>query len=436
MSTPTKPFTVGYLIPEFPGQTHIWMWREIVHLKEWGVGIELFSTRRPGEQVRARHAFAEKAARETCYLWPASAGALVGALLWAIFLQPVALLRCVLLALTLPLDGSLPWLKAAKLIPPGILLARAAQARGVDHLHCHTCAAGAVLAMYARIFSGIPYSMTLNADVDIWGGALREKIQQSAFTVAITGKLLEDARALAPGLPATQIILGRIGVDTRHWVPSPQASESTTGPFRLVTVGRLNKSKGHDILLRAVKKLSDKGVPITLRLIGAGPEREALEMLRDELKLKDVAQFLGSLAEDQVIAQMRQSDAFALASNAEPLGVVYMEAMAMEVTTIGTAAGGVGEIITDGQDGLLVPPRNHDALADAIERLQRDPALRRRLAIAGRRKIIRDFDSRVGARTLYERLLGPLPEAIVRTLPSVTESQAAMPEQTGAPQLR
>jgi hypothetical protein len=59
---------IGYLIPEFPGQTHIWMWREICHMREWGTQIQMFSTKRPSPESQARHAFASSAAAETFYL--------------------------------------------------------------------------------------------------------------------------------------------------------------------------------------------------------------------------------------------------------------------------------------------------------------------------------------------------------------------------------
>ena len=92
------------------------------------------------------------------------------------------------------------------------------------------------------------------------------------------------------------------------------------------------------------------------------------------------------------------------------MGVVYMEAMAMEVATIGTNAGGVPEIITDGVDGLLVPPMDPPALARAIRCLIDEPAFRESLGKAGRRKILKQFDSRLWATTLYRRLFGHGPE--------------------------
>ena len=73
------------------------------------------------------------------------------------------------------------------------------------------------------------------------------------------------------------------------------------------------------------------------------------------------------------------------------------------------AAGGVPELITDGVDGLLVPPRDPAALAGGIERLARDPELRARLGRAGREKILREFDSRAWAAELYRRIFGRLP---------------------------
>jgi glycosyltransferase involved in cell wall biosynthesis len=81
-----------------------------------------------------------------------------------------------------------------------------------------------------------------------------------------------------------------------------------------------------------------------------------------------------------------------------------MEAMALAVPTIGTAAGGVGEIIQSGVDGVLVPPGDPVAIADAICELVSDASRRRQLGENGRKTIVERFDSRLGASTLYTRL--------------------------------
>src|SRR6476469_4075581 len=96
---------IGYVIPEWPGQTHIWIWREICHMREFGATVRLFATRRPPERDKARHAFAEEAAGQTTYLWPMSIAKVLGVVLWNLVRNPVGFLRCIALAMTLPLDG-------------------------------------------------------------------------------------------------------------------------------------------------------------------------------------------------------------------------------------------------------------------------------------------------------------------------------------------
>jgi glycosyltransferase involved in cell wall biosynthesis len=261
--------------------------------------------------------------------------------------------------------------------------------------------------MLANVLVDVPYSLTLNADLNWWGGAMLEKFERSAFTIAITRRLLDEIDRELPTLPKSKRLLGRIGVDTRVNHP-PAASVQRSG---IVTVARLHPSKGHDTLIQAVGLLRDRGVHTTLRLAGAGPQREELEKLVRDLKLDDRVTFLGSIGDAAVIEELQRAQVFALASHAEPLGVAYMEAMACGTPTVGTAAGGVAEIIDDGVDGLLVPPRDVLALADALARVLNDPALQSRLAHAGRQKIIEQFDSRIGARTLYERVFGSGPTA-------------------------
>jgi colanic acid/amylovoran biosynthesis glycosyltransferase len=415
---------IGYMTAEFPGQTYIWVWREIVHLREWGSSIKIFSTRRPSTRDRARHAFAPGAEAETTYLWPMGPARILGVLFWALMTRPVGLARCLGVGLTLPVESRPRWRKVLPLVLPACFLAREIRRHGVTHLHSHTCANSAILCMMARRLVGASFSMTLNADIKIWGGAMREKFEEATFTIAITQLLLDQIRRDFPTVRPEQALLGRIGVDTRKWVPClrPQWSEQGIRPFRVMTVARLHESKGHDVLIQAVEELTAASRDVTLDLIGAGPERDALERRVREAGLGDRVIFHGSLGEDQVIEHLGRADAFVLASRAEPLGVAYMEAMALELPTIGTAAGGVGEIITNGVDGLLVPAGDSHALAAAIVLLMDNTELAHQLGRAGRRTIVSRFDSRLGAAVVYERLFGCTPAPLAPVAAPATAS--------------
>jgi colanic acid/amylovoran biosynthesis glycosyltransferase len=238
---------------------------------------------------------------------------------------------------------------------------------------------------------------------------MAEKMAEAKFTMVITQGLMKDIARMETPLPEGKAMLGRMGVDTDVWVPESGPRASPSG--RILSVGRLHFSKGHDDLLKAVAALVAEGMKLEVRLAGDGPQRRDLEDLAGALGLEHVVRFLGSLPEREIIEHMKWADVFVLASHAEPLGVVYMEAMSMEVPTIGTRAGGVGEIITDGVDGLLPPPKDPKALAEAIRRILTDRALRARLASAGRKTIVDRFDSRIGAATLYRGITGKTPVA-------------------------
>ena len=401
-----SPKIIAYLIPEFPGQTHIWMWREIACLREWNVQIRLHSTRQPKDHERARHRFAsDPEAIATQYLSPIGLGEAIKTTLW-LALRPIRTIRAANLAFTLPLDksdGKRP--ATIKLLLPAAILARRLVAQQANHLHVHSCASSAILGMLANVLVDVPYSLTLNADLGWWGGAMLEKFSRSKFTIAITQRLLDEIDRELPTLDKSKRLLGRIGVDTRVNTP-PAVGSPRSG---VVTVARLHPSKGHDDLIKAIAVLRDRGINTTLRLAGAGPQKDELEALVKELRLEDRVTFLGSIGDVAVIEELQKAEVFALASHAEPLGVAYMEAMACGTPTIGTAAGGVAEIIDTGKDGILVPPRDVNALADAIAAVLTDPALQQKLAVAGRQKIIDAFDSRIGAKTVYDRVFNSVP---------------------------
>lgn len=115
--------------------------------------------------------------------------------------------------------------------------------------------------------------------------------------------------------------------------------------------------------------------------------------------------------------KLNAAHVFVLASRYEAFGVAYLEAMNCGVPTIGTDAGGVPEIIIDGERGFLVPPGDPEALAQALERLGSDPDLAERLSRAGRARVVDSFPIDASARKLMQHAFGTCPPAAAGSPP-------------------
>ena len=390
------PLRLGYLIPQFPGQTHIFFWRELEALQARGVQPVLLSTRPPPPGLISHEWSAEATARTT-YLGrmdPAAAlGGLVrlppGDLLSASRSEPRTFLR-----------------DMAMSIPAARRLVDHARREGIDHVHAHSCGRAALIAALAFRMGGPRYSLTLHGPLEDYGPGQRYKWRHAAFATIITEKLRAEAEAELAGYLPPRIAVQAMGVDTgRLSRDTPWQPPVPGQPLRIMSCGRLNQVKGHQDLMQAIRMLRDAGHDA--RLVIAGEDdaggtgyRRVIEARIAELGLDDAVTLLGAVSEGEVRRHLLEAHVFALASWHEPLGVALMEAMSCEVPTIGTAAGGVAELIRDGQDGILVPPRDPPAMVDAILRLAGDPDLARRLGQAGRERIVSGFGAEAGAETL------------------------------------
>ncbi len=157
-----------------------------------------------------------------------------------------------------------------------------------------------------------------------------------------------------------------------------------TAPFRILFVGALRHEKSVDTLIEAVKSLQDGGYSVHLDVVGDGSEREALEQQASRSLAQGSFRFHGFVTDPELLHQQYvRADIFVLCSVSEGLGRVILESMARGVPVVATHAGGIPDLIRDGENGMLVPPRNPHALAQAMERLLNDGALRRRLIASG-----------------------------------------------------
>ena len=154
------------------------------------------------------------------------------------------------------------------------------------------------------------------------------------------------------------------------------------GDLVVLTVANLRPEKGYDTLLDAARLVVDQGLPVRFVSVGRGSEEQAMADRHRALGLGERFTFLG-LRED-VMRLLVAADVFVLPSRQEGLPVVLMEATAVGLPIVATAVGGVPQVLTDGVDGLVVPPDSPPDLAAAIARMVEDPELRLRLGRGAR----------------------------------------------------
>ena len=162
------------------------------------------------------------------------------------------------------------------------------------------------------------------------------------------------------------------------------ACASSKQRFIVLCVCRFYSRKRILVLLRAAALLRMRVPELEVRIVGGGPEASRLRLLWRELHLEDTVRWLGDVTAGQLAAEYNGADVFCLPSVQEGFGIVFLEAMAAGKPIVATRAAAVPEVV---RHGLLVEPENHDALADAIEKLYGDSQLRALLADHGRRDV-------------------------------------------------
>jgi len=195
--------------------------------------------------------------------------------------------------------------------------------------------------------------------------------------------------------PAQIRLVPSSGVDCSRFAPVEHAGERRDGPFRVLLAARLLWDKGLGEYVEAARMLRARGAAIEFLLAGepdpGNPAAVAEHVVRDWVS-SGLVQWLGHVSD--MPSLFRSVDAAVLPSYREGLPKGLIEAGACALPLVTTDVPGCREVVTDGVDGLLVPVKNADALADAIGRLHADPALCRRLGAAARKKAIAQFEER------------------------------------------
>ncbi len=288
-----------------------------------------------------------------------------------------------------------------------------------DLLHIHHVwpAADRYLSMLARA-AGVPHLViTEHITGESHSGGQRalkrNELRRADAVTAVTGAIVETL-VRDYGIERVRVRVVANGAD----MPDDEGEAPVALRWRerylstplkplWVIAGRLEEQKGHDVLFEALSRLVKQGLDFTLVVAGDGSRRSWLEQQALSLGLSPRVQFVGQL--EDVGSLLAASDAVLLPSRWEGLPLVLLEAMARARPIIATAVGGVGDVLTDGVHGTLVPAGDVEALAEALINLQRksDRAWRMGQAAADRVRdhytwhaVAEDFES------VYDEVLG------------------------------
>jgi alpha-maltose-1-phosphate synthase len=309
-------------------------------------------------------------------------------------------------------------------------LSMAAAAGSANLVHSHTWYTN-LAGHLASLLYAVPHVMTVHSleplrpwKAEQLGGGYavsswceRVAVESAAAVIAVSDGMRSDVLNTYPAVSADRVRVIRNGIDTAEYAPDPGTDvleRHGVDPARpsVVFVGRITRQKGVPVLLRAAAGLDPAA---QLVLLAGQPDTPELAAEVDGL----VADLHGTrsgvvwipqmLPKREVIQLLSHATVFACPSLYEPLGIVNLEAMACGTAVVGSDVGGIPEVVTDGETGLLVPPGDPGALAAALNALVRDPGRAAALGRAGRERAVAEFGwQAVAERTaaLYAEIAG------------------------------
>ena len=437
---------IAFVLKGYPRLSETFITQEILALEARGLRLHLFSLRRPTEpHVHPVH---ERVAAPVTYLPE------------YLYQEPLRVLRAWRRARRLPRYREVrrTWLRdlardrtpnRVRRFGQALVLASELPAEAA-HVHAHFLHTPASVARYAARLTGRRWTCSAHAK-DVWTipeWEKREKLMDAEWAVTCTAVNRRVLDALAP---PGRVELVRHGLDFEEFPPARQDAGAAAGgetgtAATILSVGRAVEKKGYPDLIAALARLPDS---LAWRFVhvGGGPLGPELRRRAEQAGIANRVEWAGALARPELLARLRSADLFVLASriardgDRDGLPNVLLEAQSQGLACLATRVSAIPELVEDEVTGLLVPPGDPAALAAGMERLLRDPALRRRLGAAGERRVRAEFSSGIGADRLAakfrevlrrEPLPGPgAPSPVERTTPGPASDPAAASDPAG-----
>lgn len=288
------------------------------------------------------------------------------------------------------------------------MVRRLARQERIDELHCARCLPEGWIALMAKKVCGLPFVCYVHGEELSYGRASRElgwqmrRVFRAARLIVAnshnTARLLTDEWRLSPN----RLRVLHPGVDAEKFCPAAPDEAvrrrfGWTGKRVVLTVGRLQRRKGHDMLIRALGRIRQRVPNVLYAIVGDGDERRGLEELARPEGVADAVQFLGELDDEMLVRCYQQCDLFVLPNreingDIEGFGMVLVEAQACGKPVIAGASGGTAETMSIPETGMVLPCDEPEGLVEAVSAWLLDEELLARKGRAARQWVEARFD--------------------------------------------
>lgn len=408
-----KPMTakVAYLTHMYPVYSQTFSIADVTEVRKKGVPLTVFSLKKPDQSLVTEALYSEL--EKTAFVRPIPILRLLGSNLSIAFRHPGVYIRTAMQCIRANSVSPVQTLKGVLHFIEAIDLGKRLIRDDFQCLHVQFADTAATYAAVIHRIFGLPFSVAVHAH-DIFehrftGRLISFRVMDAAWIRVISKfnqRFLEDI-----GVDPDKIEVVRCGIDVSLLRRS--SDKNGESGAMILSVGRLVPYKGHDVLIRACRKLKDSGLEATCKIIGDGPDRKALSKLIDDLDVNDNVELVGVLPHNEICRLLNDADVFALACRRADDGamdgipVALMEAMAMELPVVTTAISGIPELVENEYNGLIAETDDPVDLASRIRKVIEDPSFAARLGLNARKKIETEFNQVTIGAVLADRICLP-----------------------------
>jgi glycosyltransferase involved in cell wall biosynthesis len=394
---------IAYVMGEFPAPTEFFVLREIIALRQAGLGIYVLALKRGTSRIPYKEA---RNYLHTVY-WSLGDEKRISPRFLKHFSAKATkllseqnsrkIIRALGTAVPSPVLSPRSWLRGLRNLVIATDFVDACTFADIKHVHAHFACLPADVGLTMAELLGVGFSFSAHA-WDIYTqdrNYLLKKVKKANFVACCSIHGLEHLRRMFPEISPDKFVLVHHGLLMEDFIPPCQPMDRNL-PV-IAGVGRLEPKKGFIHLIRACAILAERELQFLCRIAGEGSLRQSLECEIKHLGLDGKVELMGYLSLEGVRKLLKQASVFVMPSvhlpNGDCDGIpnAMLEAMALGTPVVATSAGGIPEVIKDGINGLLVNPSSPVLLADTIQRLLTNEQMRITIGQAGRQTVFEQF---------------------------------------------